>query len=325
MKFLKSQILTKMNRDEIHLISKHSNWSEDSVQKALDENVYHTSKAWIKFLKLLIISLGIGFTTAGILFFFAYNWNDLHKFAKIGIIETLLVSAILLVLFSKFSIQIKNILLTGASVLVGVLFAVFGQIYQTGANAYDFFLGWTLAITLWVIISSFAPLWLVFLVLINTTFILYTEQVAQGWSEMFVSFLLVLLNAIILIGSLLINHYKKDISIPNWFTNIIALVIVIIGTLGTSIGMFETLNQVFWGNFIFVLLLFGAGLFYGFKNKSSFYLAIISFGLIFIGAGFLIKLSTDAAMFFVVSLFVITSVTLVIKTLIELQKKWSHD
>jgi len=317
--------MLKLNRDEIHLISKYSNWSETDAQESLVEYVYNSSKSWKKFIMLLLISLGIGFTVTGILFFFAYNWNDLHKFVKIGMMEGLVVVSTLLVLFSRFSLLIKNILLTGTVVLVGVLFAVFGQVYQTGANAYDFFLGWTFAVTLWVVISNFPPLWLVFIVLINTTFILYTEQVAQGWSEVFVSFLLVLLNAVFLIISLLINHYKKDNAVPSWFTNIVSLVIVVIGTFGITIGMFETLNQVFWGNFIFVLLLFGAGIFYGFKYKSSFYLAIISFGLIFIGSGFLIKIAADATMFFVVSLFVITSVTLVIKTLIDLQKKWSHD
>lgn len=41
-------------------------------------------------------------------------------------------------------------------------------------------------ITLWVVVSNFAPLWLLLIVLINTTFFLYTEQVARDWPTILV-------------------------------------------------------------------------------------------------------------------------------------------
>jgi uncharacterized membrane protein len=142
------------------------------MDRILKEQVYNDKDAWSKFLRLFLISLGVGFTTAGIIFFFAYNWADLHKFIKIGLVEGVVIATALAAVYSRIPSDIRNILLTGASILVGVLYAVFGQIYQTGANAYDLFLGWTLFITLWVLISNFAPLWLVFIILINTTVLL---------------------------------------------------------------------------------------------------------------------------------------------------------
>ncbi len=317
--------MNNINREEIHLISKHSNWSEISVRNTLKEAVYNNSESWRNFLKTLFITLGIGFTVAGIIFFFAYNWHDLHKFIKIGMIEGLVIITTLLVLFSKFSLQTKNILLTGASILVGVLFAVFGQIYQTGANAYDFFWGWTMAITLWVFISNFAPLWMLFLLLINTSFILYTEQVVMGWSEVLVSLIIVLMNSSFLIVALLIPHYFKEHQIPSWFSKVIAIAIVFFGTMGVTIGLFDTLDKTFGLLVVVVGVLFGNGIYYGLKIKSGFYLSIIPFGLIFIFSGFLIKISSDASMFFIVSLFVIGSVTFVIKNLIDLHKKWSNE
>ena len=169
--------MINIQREDIHIISRHSNLTEHEVEKSLHEHAYSDKKMWQKFLQLFILSLGIGFTVSGIIFFFAYNWADLHKFVKIGIVEGLLIATILVMLITKTTDNIKNIILTGASVLVGVLFAVFGQIYQTGANAYDFFLGWTIFITLWVLISNFASLWLVYRVLINSTFVFYSQQV----------------------------------------------------------------------------------------------------------------------------------------------------
>ena len=140
----------KIQREDIHIISRHSNLTEQAIERVLKENVYNDKEMWKKFLRLFFITLGIGFTTAGIIFFFAYNWADLNKFIKLGLTEVLIIATTIIVLLPKIKSSTRNIILTGSSFLVGVLFAVFGQIYQTGADAYDFFSAWTVFITLWV-------------------------------------------------------------------------------------------------------------------------------------------------------------------------------
>jgi len=316
--------MTKIEREDIQIISRHSNWSEESIDKILKQEIYNNKESWRKFLRLFFISLGVGFTTAGIIFFFAYNWADLHKFIKIGLIEGLIVIATLIVLFSKISLDIKNILLTGTSILVGVLFAVFGQIYQTGANAYDFFLGWTMFITLWVAVSNFAPLWLVFITLINTTFILYSQQVAHDWSQVFVFTLLFGINILFLTIALSGNKVIEEIKPPIWFTNLLALAAVSFSTIGITFGIFSEKQASFIVLIILTSILYAVGIKYGLKVKSGFYLSIIPFSIIVIITALLIKLSDDAGMFFFISLFVIASVTFVIKNLIYLQKKWMN-
>lgn len=316
--------MTKIEREDIQIISRHSNWSAGSIDKILKQEIYSDKEAWKKFLRLFFISLGISFTTAGIIFFFAYNWADLHKFIKIGLIEGLIVMTTLIALFSKVSLDIKNILLTGASMLVGVLFAVFGQIYQTGANAYDFFLGWTLFIALWVVISNFAPLWLVFITLINTSLVFYSQQVAHEWSDIFVATLLFLINVSFLTATLLGKTFLEGFKPPNWFSNLIALAAVSLSTIGITIGIFNNYEASFFVLVIITAILYTIGIQYGLKAKSGFYLSIIPFSLIVIISAFLIKLSEDAGMFFFISLFVIASVTFVIRNLIYLQKKWMN-
>lgn len=111
---------------------------------------------------------------------FAYNWDELPKFAKLGIVEVLLVASVLLATFTRWNKLVKQILLTGATFLIGTLFAVFGQIYQTGADAYDLFLGWTLFTILWAVAIRFAPLWLTFIGLLCTTIWLYNIQIASA-------------------------------------------------------------------------------------------------------------------------------------------------
>ncbi|MGJ8743372.1 DUF2157 domain-containing protein [Polaribacter sp.] len=312
----------KIEREDIQIISRHSNWSEKSINHVYKEKIYSTKESWLKFLNLLFISLGVGFTTVGILFFFAYNWTELHKFIKIGLIESLIVSITLIALFSKLKLDLKKILLTSASILVGVLFAVFGQIYQTGANAYDFFLGWTIAITLWVTVSNFAPLWLVFIVLVNTTFILYWQQVAHNWSEVFVFSVLFIINLCFLLIPFFGKKLNKELKQPIWFSNFIALGCVSYSTMGISFGLFSKQQTSLFVLIIITLVFYTLGIRYGLKAKKAFYLSIIPFSCIIIITAFLIKLSNDAGMFFIISIFVIVSVTYVIKALIDLQKKW---
>ena len=315
--------MEKIQNKDIHIINRHSNWSKDSIDNLLKKEIYNSKEAWQQFLRLFFISLGIGFTTAGILFFFAYNWANLHKFIKIGLIEFMIITTIAVVLFSKINLDIKNILLTGASILVGVLFAVFGQIYQTGANAYDFFLGWTLSIAIWVAVSNFAALWLVFIILINTTFILYTEQIAHNWSSSIILTLLFSINSLFLLVALFGKSFIPKMNPPTWFSNILALAVVSFSTIGISEGIHNDFETAFGILCFASALLYFLGFLYSLKIKSSFYIAIIAFSIICIITSFLIKLSDDAGMFLFISIFLVASITLVIKTLIELQKKWT--
>lgn len=317
--------MNNIEREDIQIIARHSNWPKKSIETTLKKEIYNDKASWFKFLRIFFISLGIGFTTAGIIFFFAYNWEDLHKFVKIGIIEGLIVVLTLIVLFTKISLDIKNILLTGASVLVGALFAVFGQVYQTGANAYDFFLGWVMFISIWVLISNFAPLWLIFITLINTTLVLYTQQVAHDWSEIDVFTILFLINVFFAASFLIAKKINPKVNAPSWLTNIIALGAITFSTIGIAIGIIDAPQRSLSLLLLIALslLVYTFATLYGFKQKSSFYLSIISFSIIIILSALFLKLSSEAGMFFFVSLFVIGSVTLVIKSLINLQKEWT--
>ena len=64
--------------------------------------MYADKKQWKQFLSIFLLAAGVGFTVAGIIFFFAYNWEDLPKFAKLGIVQTLLVASVLLTVFTRW-------------------------------------------------------------------------------------------------------------------------------------------------------------------------------------------------------------------------------
>ncbi len=317
--------MEKLGRKDIHIISRNSNFDENTILKFLEKYVYSDAKSWHKFLQILFLSLGVGFSVAGILFFFAYNWDSLHKFIKIGLVEGLIIVLTLITVFCKIKSLFKNVLLTGISVLVGVLFAVFGQIYQTGANAYDFFFGWTLAIAIWVFIADFAPLWLLFIVLINLTFGLYIEQVSSNFSSMLVYTIYSFGNAIFLFFTLFFK--ERNFKIPNWFENILVLAIGIITTIGMVYGIIEKGTFYFGILFIVTVLLYSLGIYYGFLKKRSLYLATIPFSIIIMIAAMLMRLVNfdSLEILFFTGAFVIIATTFVIKKLMDIQKKWRNE
>ncbi|MBO0321029.1 DUF2157 domain-containing protein [Muricauda sp. CAU 1633] len=316
--------MPKIDREDIQILCKHSNWSEPSVRNTLEETIYNGVSSWQRFLQLLLLALGVSFTAAGIIFFFAYNWADLHKFAKLGLIGFLIIVSILASVFTKTKPLVKKMMVLAASILVGVLYAVFGQVYQTGANAYDFFLGWTLFITIWVLFSNFAPLWTLFVVLLNTVLFLYAEQVAHEWSKILLYTLLFSMNALLLVAFLWLPRIFKLSPFPSWFVQLLSLATVACSTIGVSTGIFAEIETSFRILLVLTLLFYGAGIWYGLKTKSLFYLSIIAFSMIIILSAALLDFSEEASMLFAIGVFIVASITLLIKILLNYQKKWAN-
>jgi len=135
--------------------------------------------SWFSWARRMLLFFGSALVLAGIIFFFAYNWAAMGRFLKFGLIEAGIIGCIVAShLRGRTRLSGKVLLLSG-SVLVGVLLAVYGQTYQTGADAFELFIGWAVLILGWVIVSEFAALWLVWLILLNTGAILYWHQVGH--------------------------------------------------------------------------------------------------------------------------------------------------
>lgn len=313
--------MTPLTREDIQILSKHSNLSDEQVAQLLEVHVHPSKLQWQKLLRILMLSLAIGFSAAGLIFFFAYNWSHLHKFAKLGIVQALLISTVLLALRSGFSSVVKNIFLSGASILVGALFAVFGQIYQSGANAYDFFLGWTVFTTIWVVTANFAALWLLFLLLVNVTLNLFINQMQSGWQALDLLFLHFGVNALAVFIAVAVGKERC----PTWFLYTLAVALSSITTAGLIIGLFDENSEIFLPFFICALALYALGVYYANKIKNTLYIALVALSLIFFIAALLIKNTEDLNMIFITGVFVIAAITFCVKLIIDLQKKWQHE
>ena len=132
---------------------------------------------WSRWGMRALLALGVGQFLAGVVFFFAYNWNDLSDIAKFAVIETALAIAVGGALLVGLDRVFGQMLLIAASVLTGVLLAVLGQVYQTGADMFELFAAWAVLILPWTIISRHPVHGLLWLVVAEVAFVLYADQV----------------------------------------------------------------------------------------------------------------------------------------------------
>ena len=138
--------------------------------------VYPTKQTWLAFFDKALLAIGAVALVLSLVFFIAYNWMNMGKMDKFALVEGALVISIALYVALSFRQRfqlIRQLLLLIASVITGSLLALFGQVYQTGADTWQLFFGWAVLIIPWVIIARFPALWLLWLGLVNASLVLY--------------------------------------------------------------------------------------------------------------------------------------------------------
>lgn len=133
---------------------------------------YPSKQAWLTFFDMALLIIGVVALALSVLFFIAYNWLYMGKMAKFALVEGVLVINIMAYAFLVLKRQhhfIQQLLLLVASLITGGLLALFGQVYQTGADTWQLFFSWALLIIPWVLIARMPALWLLFLGLINAS------------------------------------------------------------------------------------------------------------------------------------------------------------
>lgn len=140
--------------------------------------IYPNARTWLTFFDKALLIIGAVALVLSLVFFIAYNWLNMGKMGKFALVEVGLVISIVLYMALSFRQRfqlIRQLLLLIASVITGSLLALFGQVYQTGADTWQLFFGWAILITPWVLIARFPALWLLWLGLINACLMLYLD------------------------------------------------------------------------------------------------------------------------------------------------------
>ena len=158
-----------------------------------------SSPEWRQWLEYLFGAFGCALVLAGVIYFFAFNWAELSKWTKFALVEGLFVLCLAGAWRCGLTSRAGEIFVCTASVLVGVFLAVFGQIYQTGANVWQLFAAWAAFIAVWTLLARNAAQWAVLLVLLNVAVALH-GMIALDRLEEPAIWQLTLLNAVALAG-----------------------------------------------------------------------------------------------------------------------------
>ena len=146
--------------------------------------------SWQRYLNLLFLLLTVGFLTSGVVTLIAANLDYFSDLAKIYGLQTLLVMTVVLGIYcfiresrrqAKKKLKWKTYsLFFVVSVLIGALFALVGQTYQTGADVWQLFAVWTLCQLPFLLLFPNVASALLFAATANVAFYLFDEQNAYN-------------------------------------------------------------------------------------------------------------------------------------------------
>lgn len=172
------------------------------------------------FIDLLLICLGSLMLISGIIFFFAYNWKDINYYTKFAICQVLFILSLVIVIRSRLETVQGRVSITVLSLLTGVLLALIGQTYQTGADTYNLFLTWAIFILPLIIFTNFSILWLLEILLLNLSTVLYYRTFGSIFS--FLLDIEVALTVMFLINLLILALLELIVRV-NWLSRIVVL------------------------------------------------------------------------------------------------------
>ncbi len=129
--------------------------------------------AWWNFIDRLLLGLGVVFVAVGGTFFVAANWQAMGLFVKFGLIEVPIVACIAMCWWRGLDTRVARATLFAAALFTGALLALVGQVYQTGADTFELFVAWAIAIVAWAAVARMPALWLLWLGIVNAAITFY--------------------------------------------------------------------------------------------------------------------------------------------------------
>jgi uncharacterized membrane protein len=154
--------------------------TNDKVVKSLElSQANNTPNQWFEFIRLTLLWLGVLSLASGVVFFFAYNWNEMSTILKFALLQTMILLTLVGYSQTKSYSSISTALLFLLALLIGALLALFGQTYQTGKDPWQLFAWWTVLVIPLAVLSKSSSLWILVLALANLSLSLYL-QVRHG-------------------------------------------------------------------------------------------------------------------------------------------------
>jgi len=284
---------------------------------------------WSDFGKRFLLVFGSLFFLAGVIFFFAFNWNGLHRYSKLILVSFGLLAVNIAYTRDFTKHWIRELLGVLAFFFVGQILLVFGQIYQTGANAYDLFFGWAVFSALLVSISGSPVVWFLWILLLNITFDLYWEQVLAFSPPLWAIYLALIFNLAALSAYEFWIRFKTKGERSAWFAPTILVIALGWLNFGSNRTLFFLFEDKVESVYLLITVVSLAGL-YSFYRFFIYDLACLSFtllsALVFVFSLYIKYLTNEAIGDFFLGFFIIIGLTTgMVVHLLQIRKEHSGE
>lgn len=217
----------KADRVLVEDLYAHGKFDQQTKRLALD--LLYPPNQWGPWISKILLSLGTSLILIGLIFFFAFNWAKIEAWQKLASIQVGLIACLFGAYFYGLKRLPGKLFLLSATVLTGIFMAVFGQIYQTGADAYQLFMMWSLLSLGWTVISRFSVQWLCWHVITMTFLVLWWDQgvLPTRSIEAMIFGILMLFNGLSLFLAEYLGIFKKQTWVQVSWLRIIFLVLLL--------------------------------------------------------------------------------------------------
>ena len=130
-------------------------------------------------IKKFFLLFSVIFLIAGVTSFTAYNWASMSNVEKLAIPSVLIVAGLVAYLFLEKEIY-KNLAIFFSSFMIGTLFAVYGQVYQTGADVWILFRNWAIFLIIPMVATGYYSVMTLFSIIVAIATSFYLDLYLSG-------------------------------------------------------------------------------------------------------------------------------------------------
>ena len=130
-------------------------------------------------IKKFFLLFSVIFLIAGVTSFTAYNWATMSNVEKLAIPSVLIVAGLVAYLFLEKEIY-KNLAIFFSSFMIGTLFAVYGQVYQTGADVWILFRNWAIFLIIPMVATGYYSVMTLFSIVVAISTSFYLDLYLSG-------------------------------------------------------------------------------------------------------------------------------------------------
>ena len=140
-------------------------------------------------IKKFFLIFSIVFLIAGVTSFTAYNWANMSNIEKLAVPSVLIIAGLVAYLFLEKEIY-KNLAIFFSSFMIGTLFAVYGQVYQTGADVWILFRNWAIFLIIPMVATGYYSVMTLFSIVVAISISFYLDLYLSGAIVPFLSSLI---------------------------------------------------------------------------------------------------------------------------------------